>query len=53
MFRMWKHAKDLGADVDECEKLMHDLNYSFWPDPVSDERFDSYIEQMRRSYEET
>jgi hypothetical protein len=52
MFRMWKHAKDLGASANECEKLMHDLNYSFWPDPVSDERFDGYVAQMRRSFEE-
>ncbi len=52
MFRMWKHAKDLGASEEECETLMHDLNYSFWEDPVSDERFKGYVHQMKESYEQ-
>jgi len=53
MFRMWRHAKDLGARMDECEKLMHDLNYSFWEDPVSDERFNGYVNQMKGAYNES
>ncbi len=52
LFRMWKYAKDLGANGDECAKLMHDLNYMFWEEPVSDERFEGYITQMRRSFGE-
>ncbi len=50
MFRMWKHAKDLGANMEECTKLMHDLNYGFWEDPVSDARYNSYIHQMEQSF---
>ena len=50
MFRMWKHAADLNANASECEQLMRDLNYNFWSDPISDERFDKYIEQMRAHF---
>ncbi len=51
IFRMWKHAKDLGATADQCESLMYDLNWNFWADPVDEKRYDGYIKQMRRSYE--
>jgi hypothetical protein len=50
LFRVWKMAKDLGARQDECEQLMRDLNYNFWTDGVDDKRFESYVEQMRRSF---
>lgn len=52
LFKMWKYAKDLGAQPEECERLMTDLNYTFWSDPISDERFDGYVKQMQRSFEE-
>jgi hypothetical protein len=52
LYRMWKHCKDLGGSADDCEKLMYDLNYNFWTNPISDERFKSYIKQMERAYEE-
>ena len=50
LFKMWKYAKELGATAEQCEKLMYDLNYSFWDEPVSDTRFEGYIKQMRDSY---
>jgi len=53
MFRMWRQAKNLGANADECEQLMRDLNYSFWEDPVSDERFDGYVKQMKGAFYES
>jgi hypothetical protein len=52
LYRMWRHAKDLGGTVDEVEKLMRDLNYEFWANPISDKRFEGYVQQMRRAYEE-
>jgi hypothetical protein len=52
MYRMWRHAKDLGASAEECEKLMYDLNYNFWANPISDERYEGYVRQMRRAFEE-
>jgi len=51
MFRMWKHGMDLGAPSEEVERLMTDLNYNFWEDPISDKRFDSYVAQMKDAYE--
>lgn len=51
LFRLWRHAKDLGARPNEAEQLMRDVNYDFWIDPVPDERFDSYVRQMRHAYE--
>jgi len=50
MFRMWKHAKELGAKPSECEELMRELN-DFWVKPISEERLQKYIIQMRRDYE--
>jgi hypothetical protein len=52
MFRMWKHCKDLGGNKAECEQVMRDLNYNFWADPIDDKRFDSYVQQMQKSFEE-
>jgi len=53
LFKMWKFAKDLGASEDDCEKLMSDLNYSFWDNPISDSRFEARVLQMRNSFKET
>ena len=52
MFRMWRHAKDLGANADECEELMHNLNYTFWEDPVDDIRFKGYVHQMKETFKQ-
>ena len=46
-------AKDLGAREDECEQLMRELNYSFWDDPVSDERFNGYVNQMKGAFNDS
>jgi hypothetical protein len=45
-------VKDLSGTADEAEKLMRDLNNTFWSNPISDERLESYIAQMRRAYEQ-
>lgn len=52
MFRMWRHAKDLGATAEQCEELMYDLNYNFWSNPIDDKRYEGYVQQMRRAYGE-
>ena len=52
LYKLWKHIKDLGGREAECEQLMRDLNYGFWTNGVSDKRFESYILQMQRSFEE-
>ena len=52
MYRMWKHAMDLGATAEQCEQLMYDLNYNFWSDPIEDKRYEGYITQMRRAFDE-
>ena len=51
LFKVWKLAKELGAGQDECEKLMNDLNNGFWTNPVEDKRFDSYVKQMKDSFQ--
>jgi len=51
LYRMWNHIKDLGGDANDCEKLMNDLNYSFWTNPIEDYRMENYIKQMRKSFE--
>jgi hypothetical protein len=50
MYRMWKHIFDLGGNEDQAEKLMRDLN-DFWVNPISEDRLESYIKQMRSSRE--
>jgi hypothetical protein len=52
MYRMARHAYDLGANCDEIEQLMKDLN-NFWVNPISEERLESYIKQQRRLCEES
>ena len=52
LYKMWRHAFDLGSSQAEAEQLMIDLNWNFWSDPVSQKRFDSYIIQMKRAYDE-
>jgi len=51
MYRAYKHAYDLGASLEEVEKLLHDVNYSFWDEPMNDERFEKTILiPMRRMF---
>jgi len=52
LYRLWKHVFDLGGSKEEAARLMHDLNYNFWTNPISDERFESYINQMERAWDE-
>ena len=51
LFRVWNHVFDLGGSSTDARNLMSDLNYNFWSNPISDERFEIYVKQMERKYE--
>ncbi|RLB06857.1 MAG: hypothetical protein DRG27_07020, partial [Deltaproteobacteria bacterium] len=51
LFRVWNHIFDLGGSSADAKNIMSDLNYSFWSNPISDERFEAYVKQMERKYE--
>ena len=49
MYRMARHAKDLGATLDEVNQLLDDCN-DYWESPMPYERLDKLKEQASRLY---
>jgi len=49
LIRAAKHAKDLGATVDEIIDLVDDIN-SYWVEPLEEDRFERTIKQQIRRW---
>jgi len=49
MYRMMRHAQDLGATEEEVISLLEDVN-EYWESPMHDERLDKLKEQGRRLF---
>lgn len=49
MYRMVRHAQDLGATLEEAHTLLEDVN-EYWDNPMDDERLDKLKEQASRLY---
>lgn len=49
MYRMMRHAQDLGATVEQVLELLEDVN-EYWENPLPQERLDKLIDQGRRLF---
>ncbi|AGM46918.1 hypothetical protein AD45P2_00505 [Alteromonas phage vB_AmaP_AD45-P2] len=49
MYRMMRHAQDLGADLDEVLQLLEDVN-DYWESPMPEERLEKLRDQGRRLF---
>ena len=49
MYRMMRHAQDLGANEEEVIQLLEDVN-NYWESPMTDERLDKLKDQGRRLF---
>lgn len=49
MYRMMRHAQDLGADLGEVLQLLDDVN-TYWESPMNDERMEKLRDQGRRLF---
>jgi len=49
MYRMMRHAQDLGATVEEVLQLLEDCN-DYWESPMQEERLDKLRDQGRRLF---
>lgn len=49
MYRMVRHAQDLGATLEEALQLLEDVN-AYWESPMAEERLDKLKEQTTRLY---
>lgn len=49
MYRMMRHAQDLGATLEENLQLLEDCN-DYWENPMSEDRMEKLRSQLRRLY---
>ena len=49
MYRMMRHAQDLGATEEQVIQLLEDVN-EYWENPLPQERLDKLIDQGRRLF---
>ena len=49
MYRMVRHAQDLGATLEEVLQLLEDVN-TYWENPMTEDRLDKLKEQTTRLY---
>ena len=49
MYRMVRHAQDLGASLEEALQLLEDVN-DYWEQPMNEERLDKLKQQATRLY---
>lgn len=49
MYRMMRHAQDLGATLDEVLQLLEDVN-TYWDSPMPHERLEKLMDQGKRLY---
>lgn len=51
LYRAFKHARDLGASLEETTRLIYDIN-GYWENPLDEERLEKTIlTQIRRTYD--